>query len=115
MIVIIELIEFYKVYDFVGITRIGGIATFLQSTRPSTIVCFLQTEKWTITLTVGKKTSMVLKAIIHRLVCPETLVPGIVVSILLASLPSVTLYTKVIIAILCQSTSPRSRLKHALG
>ena len=58
---------------------------------------------------------MVLIALVGILVCTETFALGIVVVICGAACPSVTLDAEMVVALACQFTPARPRLKYSLG
>ena len=103
-IVFIEPVELNQFYQLIGITRVGGITGSFQTARPTFIIGNTQTEKAAVTLASGEKTRMVLIALVGVAIGTEAFIAGVVIIIDRGSTPSVTLDTKVVVAVAGQRT-----------
>ena len=61
LVILVEFIQLYDLYQSVGILGIGGITRCLQTARPTLIIVFLQFEQRTVSLSAGKKLRVILE------------------------------------------------------
>ena len=114
-IVLMQVIKFDDTDELLGITGIGGIAGFLQSSCPTFIVGYIEFEKRCITRTVRQELGMVFVGLLGMLVGTETFSPCIVIMANGLSSPIATaLDSEVIVRLAGECTLPSPRFQQAL-
>ena len=92
-----QVIKLNDVDKIVGIARVGGIATSLQSPRPSLVVGDRKTKKRAIAWLLRQKLTMILITIKNRGISTETFLRGIIIRIDCSAGPTMTLYAKMVV------------------
>ena len=92
-----QIVKFNDIDKVVGIMGTRGIATSLQTARPSFIIRYREIEERTITRLLAQKPAVILIAVKNCRIGPEAFLGCIIVGIGRSSRPAVTLDTKMII------------------
>jgi hypothetical protein len=115
LVIIVEMVVLDVLYEFLGILRIGGIATFLQTVCPGLVVGDIVLEQGLVAVLVAEEIGMVPEGLLRAVIDPETLSAHIVIDFHGLALPVVvTLDPEMVVTFRGQGGKARTRLKDTL-